>query len=225
MHIGLIGGIGPAATTYYYRGLTRRAAQNGHRLELTIAHAHMPVLGDNMARGRPEITAAMYADLGGRLKAAGAECLAITSMGGHYCIAEFEPMSPLPIISGIDAVVSRLTDLDCGRIGLLGTTIVMNSHLYGGLSALDVVVPQGSDLALAGDTYTAMATAAEVTDTQRETLFSIGRDLCTGQGADVVVLAGTDLFLAFEGQDCGFPVIDSADLHIDAIFDVACQHS
>ena len=32
------------------------------------------------------------------------------------------------------------------------------------------------------------------------------------------MLSGTDLFLAFEGQDCGFPVIDAAEVHIEAIY-------
>jgi aspartate racemase len=35
--------------------------------------------------------------------------------------------------------------------------------------------------------------------------FAIGNDLCRTQGAEVVLLAGTDLFLAFEGRECGFP--------------------
>jgi aspartate/glutamate racemase len=32
MHVGLIGGIGPAATEFYYRGLTDRHAKSGTRL-------------------------------------------------------------------------------------------------------------------------------------------------------------------------------------------------
>ena len=36
MHIGLIGGIGPAATAVYYRALTRRYAEAGRPLSLTI---------------------------------------------------------------------------------------------------------------------------------------------------------------------------------------------
>jgi len=39
MHIGLIGGIGPAATDFYYRGLVDRHAAAGIPLECTIAHA------------------------------------------------------------------------------------------------------------------------------------------------------------------------------------------
>jgi aspartate/glutamate racemase len=45
MHIGLIGGIGPAATDYYYRGLIDGHAAGGRRLDLirpmTISH-HRP---------------------------------------------------------------------------------------------------------------------------------------------------------------------------------------
>jgi aspartate racemase len=37
MHLGLIGGIGPAATEHYYRGLVDRHARADTPLELTIA--------------------------------------------------------------------------------------------------------------------------------------------------------------------------------------------
>jgi hypothetical protein len=39
----------------------------------------------------------------------------------------------------------------------------------------------------------------------REVFFSAGRGLCREHGADAVLLGGTDLFLAFDGCDCGFP--------------------
>ena len=66
--------------------------------------------------------------------------------------------------------------------------------------------------------YVEMAIAGRVTEAQRRTFFSVGQHLCRAQDAEAVVLGGTDLFLAFEGQDCGFPVIDCADVHIEAIY-------
>ena len=36
MHVGLIGGIGPAATEHYYRGLIERHAKSNTTLDLTI---------------------------------------------------------------------------------------------------------------------------------------------------------------------------------------------
>ena len=41
MHIGLIGGIGPAATEFYYRNLVRAHAAANRAMELTIVHADM----------------------------------------------------------------------------------------------------------------------------------------------------------------------------------------
>jgi len=49
MRIGLIGGIGPAATEFYYRGLIDRHAKSGTRLELTIANAEVRDLSQNLA--------------------------------------------------------------------------------------------------------------------------------------------------------------------------------
>lgn len=48
MHIGLIGGIGPAATEYYYRALVKLYARAGRKLALTIVHADLPELVGNM---------------------------------------------------------------------------------------------------------------------------------------------------------------------------------
>jgi aspartate racemase len=49
MHIGLVGGIGPAATDFYYRRLVAAFASKKAPLELTIAHADTPTLLKNLA--------------------------------------------------------------------------------------------------------------------------------------------------------------------------------
>jgi aspartate racemase len=48
MHIGLIGGIGPAATDFYYRRLISTFASKQVALELTIVHADTPTLLRNL---------------------------------------------------------------------------------------------------------------------------------------------------------------------------------
>jgi len=49
MHIGLIGGIGPAATDYYYRGLIELHTRSSVPLELTIVHADVRELAQNLS--------------------------------------------------------------------------------------------------------------------------------------------------------------------------------
>ena len=72
MHIGLIGGIGPAATEFYYRGLIDRYAKSNATLELTIAHADVREMARNLANGDAKRQADVFAALLRRLAAAGA---------------------------------------------------------------------------------------------------------------------------------------------------------
>jgi aspartate racemase len=217
MHIGLIGGIGPAATEFYYRNLVRGHVAAGRALELTIVHADMRDLVRNFSDGAPEKQAEIFLRLTQRLQAAGAEAVAVTSIAGHFCIRELEALSPLPVINAIPAIEAELVNRGLRRVGLLGTRVVMQSRLYGGINAVDAVAPQGESFDVTHNAYVAMAAAGQADDQQRELLFSIGKELCSKQGAEVVLLAGTDLFLAFEGYECGFPTIDCARVHSDAL--------
>ncbi len=218
MHIGLIGGIGPAATEFYYRGLVRAHNAAGKPMELTIVHAQVRDLVRNVANGAAQEQAAVFRGLVDRLAAAGAEAAAVTSMGGHFCINELEAVSPLPMINAIPILDAEFGRRKLKRIGLLGNETVMRSCLYGGISSAEIVVPEGGDLSEAGNAYTAMALAGHATNEQRDYFRTMGQRLCDEQGADAIVLGGTDLFLAFDGQDCEYPLIDCAEIHIEALF-------
>jgi aspartate racemase len=217
MHIGLIGGIGPAATDFYHRGLIERHHASSVPLDLTIAYADVRVMSRNLNEKRPDRQAEIFARLVARLKAAGAEAAAVTSMGGHFCVKELEAISPLPLINGLDPVNDAINRRGLKRVGIIGTRVVMASKLYGKITKAEVIAPEGDEFERVQQCYGDMASIGRVTDEQRRTFFEAGRRL-SNRGAEAVLLGGTDLFLAFTGQDCGFPVIDCADVHIDAIY-------
>jgi aspartate racemase len=218
MHIGLVGGIGPAATEFYYRGLIERHAAAGTQLDLTIAHADVRAMGRNLASGDARKQAAIFLRLVERLAAAGVEAAAITSMGGHFCIRELAALSPLPLLNAIPEVDAAIKQRKLKTIGILGTSIVMRTGLYGGIVSARIVVPEGAALEEVHKTYIEMAAVGRVTEAQRRVFFANGQRLYREQGAEAVLLGGTDLFLAFAGQDCGFPVLDSAAIHVEAIY-------
>jgi aspartate racemase len=217
MHIGLIGGIGPAATDFYYRGLVDRHRAAGIPLDCTIAHADVGTMGRNLADGRRAEQAAIFAGLIERMKKAGAEVAAVTSMGGHFCINELLPISPLPLVHGIRAVAASIEKSGRKKIGVLGTRLVMETKLYGSISSAELIAPDGERFGQVGDAYSAMAGIGKVTDAQRQIFFTAGRELMA-RGAQAIMLGGTDLFLAFVGQPPPFPLVDCADIHVDAIF-------
>lgn len=217
MHIGLIGGIGPAATEFYYRGLVAAHEKSGAALDLTIVHADVRDMVQNATAGNAAAQAEIFRGFAERLKVAGADAVAVTSLGGHFCISEFEAISPLPVINAIPAIDAYLGNSGYRRIGLIGTRFVMQSGIYGGVSSVDFITPRGDDLDAVHAAYLGIAMPVTPNQEDCQFLFEAGRKLVDDAGADAVLLGGTDLFLAFHGRDCGYPVIDAAEIHIAAL--------
>jgi aspartate racemase len=216
MHIGLIGGIGPAATDYYYRGLIEGYGLAGRRLELTIAHADARELVANLGANRQQAQAAAFLRLVRRLQAAGARAVAVTSMGGHFCIGELEAQSPLPVVNVLHALDAAIAARRLATVGLIGTRMVMDTRAYGRIAAAQVVLPDEPEREAVHRAYVEMAVPGRVTPAQRDVFFAAGRAL-TARGAEAIILGGTDLFLAFDGEACGFATIDCARVHVEAI--------
>lgn len=220
MHIGLIGGIGPAATLVYYQRLCARMRELETPLELTIVQADVFTLIKNNLADRRDDQAAIYAALIDRLKAAGAECVGITSLGGHFCFDETARISSLPLVSAVAPLDAYFADQGIGCVGLLGTRVVMRTRLYGQLHRTKAVA-RDEDIDRLGQLYQDVAVAGVCTDAQRAAFFDAGRRMVQEQGADAIVLAGTDLGLAFDGHETGYRVIDALNVHVALLADLA----
>lgn len=223
MHIGLIGGIGPAATDYYYRRLIAALAARGAPLDLTIAHADAPTLLRNQEKSDVGAQVDIFRRLTHRLQAAGAGTVAITSIAGHFCIDAFKAASPLPVVDLLRETDLALQRAGIARAGVLGTRIAMETGLYGAISTAEIVPPAGRDLTDVHDAYVAMAMAGAATEAQRNTFFDASRRLISDQGVDAIMLGGTDLALVFDSRDTDFAIIDCAGIHIDALADAAAN--
>ena len=217
MHLGMIGGIGPGATVFYYEHLTQAFAAAGQTLHLTIGHTSALMLSRNVAGGHAQAQAAEFNRIGVQLAAAGAEAIVIASMGGHFCAREFAAMSALPIIDGPTAVAQALRQRGISKVGLLGTRVVMETDLYGALSDLHPIAPKGPQLAQVNDDYVAVAIAGTALPEEGRRLIAAGTQLVEDYGAEAVLLGGTDLNLVYADANLNFPVIDSALLHVEAV--------
>ena len=221
MHIGLIVGIGPAATDYYYRQLISAATRAGMDLELTMAHADTSALLRHQAEGSVQAQVDIYGRLTERLQLAGIAQVAITSIAGHFCIDAFKDVSPVPVIDLLAVVKAEVSRRGLRRVGLLGTKVVMETGFYGALKGVEVVAPE-ADLLRVHEAYVAMATIGAATPAQREVFLRAGATLTNQQGCEVIMLAGTDLALIFkDGDNPGFEILDCARLHAAAIATVA----
>ena len=220
-HIGLIGGIGPAATDYYYRKIIAAYAESSLELELIIAHADAPTLLRNLQNDDRKSQVEIYTRLTNRLKSAGADFVVITSIAGHFCIEEFKVKSPLPVIDLIEAVREEVELKGYSRLGILGTERVMRSEFYGALGNTKVVTPPPSMLAKVHAAYVELTSSGLVTGPQRETLSEACGELIEDFGVDAVLLGGTDLALVFDEETSVFPIVDCAAIHSRKVISVA----
>ena len=219
MHLGLIGGIGVAATIVYYQRLAAAMAKRAAaKLDLTIVHGNIQELIRNNLADRREEQARAFYPLLERLKNAGCDCAALTSLGAHFCLAELSALSPLPIVSGVAPLDSYFAERGIRRIGLLGTRVVMRTRLYGQLSRTEALALD-DEIETLGQTYQEVAVAGVCQPAQRRIFLEAGRRLIAA-GAEAIVLAGTDLNLAFDGQDPGYKVMDALDVHVELLADL-----
>ena len=216
MHIGLIVGIGPAATDYYYRYLISALARAGQDLDLTMAHADTRTLLRNQSEGNVEAQVDIYRHLTERLQRSGIERIAVTSIAGHFCIDAFKEVSPVPVIDLLDAVKVEVRRRGFKRVGLLGTRVVMETRFYGVLDDVEVIAPV--NLLEVHEAYVSMASEGIATPGHREVFMRAGNVLTSTHGCESIMLAGTDLALVFEkGIDPGFDTLDCAGIHAAAI--------
>ena len=223
MQIGLIGGIGPAATDYYYRNIITSYANQDVSLDLTIVHADAPTLLVNLAAHNVDEQVAIYQRLTNRLALAGADCVVVTSIAGHFCIEEFKNTSPLPVIDMIEETNKAISKAGFSHIGILGTKTVMETKFYGGITTAEIVPPKGAQLNAVHEAYVSMAATGTVSNAQRQVFETACTNLLETQDVEAIMLGGTDLALVYNEQNSEFPIIDCAKIHCDAIVEWAMQ--
>ncbi len=130
-----------------------------------------------------------------RLVAAGAECVVVTSIAGHFCIDQFKALSPLPVVDMISEVNRAIEQRGLKRIGILGTRTAMETRFYGGVPSAQIIPPDGQDLDDVHQAYIDMATAGVVTQAQREVFNTVSRKLLSEGKVEAIMLGGTDLTL------------------------------
>ena len=91
------------------------------------------------------------------------------------------------------------------------------AQLAGGVNSAELIAPADDTFERVSEEYFAIAQTGTCTEKQRAFFFEEGKKMID-RGAEAVILAGTDLCLAFDGEDPGYPVLDSALIHVDAIF-------
>ena len=98
----------------------------------------------------------------------------------------------------------------------------MQGSLWGQLSGVEIVKPQPDEIAFVGKAYQRILDTQRGHDEDTQGLRRIAAELQRRDGVEAILLAGTDLAVIFDEETAGFPCIDCARVHIDAIVERLC---
>jgi aspartate racemase len=216
-HFGLVGGLGVGATVLYYEAIAEACAAKNVVPRLSMANAHAPTALAFVQAGRIEEFAAYLAGFVGELAAAGASFFAIPAITPHICLAELRRRVSLPIVSILDVTAACLRERGLSRIALFGTRYTIDSRLFGALEDFDLVRPQDAEVDDIHRIYLELATEGKTSAEDEARLRELGQTLCRRDRVEAIVLAGTDLNLILDEDNAGFPAVDCAAAHIQAI--------
>ena len=108
---------------------------------------------------------------------------------------------------------------------MFGTTFTMEGGLWGQLTGVEIVKPRPDEIAFIGKAYQRILDTQQADAADAAGLRRIAADLQRRDGVEAILLAGTDLAVMFDEATAGFPAIDVARLHIDAIVERLCSES
>jgi len=214
--LGLIGGLGPAATVHYYRALVTAHEKAARVPRLLIAHADVQRVYAAVTAKDFNGLARYLAELITHLAAGGAEVTAIVAATPHICADRLVALSSLPLVNMLTEVAAAVRARDLKRVALLGTRFTIETRMFGCLDDIEVVMPQADEIERIHRIYSDFV-AGRGSGTQAEELRKLAQTFVARDGAQAVLIAGTDLSTVFTESNAGFPMIDCASVHIDAI--------
>ncbi len=225
--VGIIGGMGPAATVDLLQRiieLTPVADDGDHLRILVDNNPKVPsrigaLLEDSGLDPAPSLVA-----MARGLVASGAELLAMPCNTAHHYYAELAGQVEVPVINLIEAVGDALSERFPGavRIGLLASSAVQKIDLYGpGLArrGLEAVFPQANHQQHVMALIRAVKAKADGPESQQIVAAAIA-DLLA-QDCDAIVIACTELSILADGVDTRVPILDAAQVLAEEVVRLA----
>lgn len=133
--LGIIGGMGPEASSFFYQRITERtkAAKDQEHIDIVLlSHATMPDRTQAILTGeKEEFLRAIGADVAA-LTQLGVSNIAIPCNTSHYFLEEIQKMTTVPIINMVEESIKYVTNLYLGiqKIGIMGTDGTLRAGTY-----------------------------------------------------------------------------------------------
>jgi aspartate racemase len=213
--IGVLGGMGPAATADFYRKLIRATPAKSDQDHLQVLIFSNPQVPDRTAAIRGEGPDPLPALVAGAelLVRGGAELIAIPCVTAHYFYDALQRATAVPILhlvgETVTAVLARHPRVR--RVGLLATTGTLQARLFDAFFE-----PRGLELLRPDPEAQASLVMDAIYRVKAEGAHSVLRERIRGaadhlirRGAELIVAGCTEVPLLLQDGDLSIPVVDA----------------
>lgn len=223
--VGLIGGISWTSTEKYYRLMNERVhARLGGQANapLTVWSVDFAEVEALQRAGDWPQLATMFADAAQRLESTGAQAIGIGANTMHLVAADVAAAVDVPVLNLVELAAAACAHAGYDKVGLIGTSYTMGSaELFPPVFAargIELVLPDQADReALHALIYTEL-TQGTVSAAGRTLVLQVLARLADA-GAQAVLLACTEFGLLVHDGDASVPLIDTTELHANALAD------
>jgi aspartate racemase len=225
MKIGMIGGIGPESTVDYYQRLIMLYQKNvsgDDYPEIIINSINMTAMLKFVSDRNWDGLVGMLADAVDLLYKAGADLAFIASNTPHVVFEQVRRVSPIPLVSIVEATRMEAEKLGLKKVGLLGTLFTMESSYYQAEfnnAGIAVVVPNEEEKQYIQQKLFSEIEHGVFLEETRKGLLKIVKMFITDKSIDGVVLGCTELPLILTKDEYGIPFLNTTEIHAQRIFE------
>lgn len=221
--LGLIGGLGPESTKIYYDKITKRVSKltDGKAFpEIALYSFDLIEFLELAMNDQWDLIAERVAAKINAIEQLEADFAAIASNTPHKVIDQIKSLTNIPIISIVDATVSKAVNENCKKAILLGTMFTMNSDFYQKefeKKNIEIIVPTNAEKQFIHEKIFSELQNGIVLQETKDSFLKIINRLILEEKADCVLLACTELPLIIHQDDLSILTIDTTEEHIQVI--------
>jgi len=226
MKIGIIGGIGPASTLDYYTGIIdgfRRSSPNGQYPEIVIDSVNMSDMLALVEQGDEDKLAEFLLSSIKNLENAGASFAAIASNTPHIVFDRINKSTPIPLLSIVEETCKETKKQGYSRLVLFGTAFTMKRSFYADVmrkNGIELIVPNMDEQETIHGIIFPNLEDGIVLPEQKEKMLKLANEIMIRENAQALILGCTELPLMVKPDDLDYPILDTAQIHINAIVDM-----
>jgi aspartate racemase len=221
--LGMIGGVGPESTIDYYGSIIaryRKAKADGSYPQFVINSIDMNKGRSLIEVGNLTGLIEYLVDELEKLARAGARFGLIAANTPHLVFDELQRVSPLPLISIVEATAKVAQRLGLKRVGLFATTFTIKAGFFPKTFSrygLEVVNPEPNDQEFIHDKYMNELVEGVFLDETRDGLYAIVDKMVREQQVDGIILGGTEIPLILRDESRnGVPLLNTTKIHVEA---------